>query len=157
MQLEKTALGLTLGIDFALSALRSGRCLGCLGILLLGPGLASCGREPAPTIDAGGVPTAAMTVSWNGEEMEATVARIAPGFFSEQRLLPLLGRFPIDRDQAVVVLGYELWQRATGGEPAIIGRSLAIAGGSAVVVGILPQGASGEVDVWWVEPANPAP
>ncbi len=42
-------------------------------------------------------------------------------------------------------------KEATGGEPAIIGRSLAIAGGPAVVVGILPQGASGEVDVWWVE------
>ncbi len=39
---------------------------------------------------------------------------------------------------SVVVIGYGLWQRAFGGSPAILGRSIHVLGMSPVVVGVMP-------------------
>ncbi len=40
----------------------------------------------------------------------------------------------------VVVLGYGLWQRAFGGSPKVIGRSIRFAGTAATVIGVMPPG-----------------
>jgi putative ABC transport system permease protein len=40
----------------------------------------------------------------------------------------------------VAVIGYGLWQRAFGGNPAIIGRSLRMSGVAATVIGVMPPG-----------------
>jgi hypothetical protein len=40
----------------------------------------------------------------------------------------------------VVMLGYDLWQRASGGAPDIVGRTVEIDGRPVTVVGIMPKG-----------------
>jgi putative ABC transport system permease protein len=58
---------------------------------------------------------------------------------------PLIGRvfLPADADSGgprAVVLSYELWARQFGADSGIVGRSVAVVGGSARVVGVMPPG-----------------
>ncbi len=59
---------------------------------------------------------------------------------------PLLGRFfdeSEDRpggDPTVVVLGYDLWQRAFGGDPHVIGRQIHLDAMPVTVIGVMPRG-----------------
>jgi putative ABC transport system permease protein len=50
----------------------------------------------------------------------------------------------------VAVIGYGLWQRAFGGSPDVIGRTLRIAGVAPTIVGILPPGFAWpeEAEIW---------
>lgn len=50
----------------------------------------------------------------------------------------------------VAVIGYGLWQRAFGGDPSVIGRTLRIAGVTPTVIGIMPQGFAwpDKTEVW---------
>ena len=50
---------------------------------------------------------------------------------------------------AVAVLSYAYWQRAFGGDPTVLGRTLAIDGAPAVIVGVTARGFEG------VEPGTP--
>jgi putative ABC transport system permease protein len=57
----------------------------------------------------------------------------------------------------VVILGYALWQRRFGGDPAVVGRSIQISGQATTVVGVMPQdfrlpldfGADGRTEAWF--------
>jgi len=58
---------------------------------------------------------------------------------------PVLGRAFTREDQApedpdVVILGHGLWQRRFDGDPAVVGRTLALGGRPRTVVGIMPEG-----------------
>src|SRR5262249_37541729 len=58
---------------------------------------------------------------------------------------PLLGRvFTADDERPGndhrVVLGYPIWQRLFAGDPAIVGRTITIAGESDDVIGVMPRG-----------------
>jgi len=58
---------------------------------------------------------------------------------------PIYGRHFTAEEEAVggprvVMLGYGLWQRRFGGDPAIVGRSITLDGLDQTVVGILPKG-----------------
>ena len=70
--------------------------------------------------------------------------RVSPEFFSLLNARPERGRgFTADeatsgRDD-VVILSHLLWQRAFGGDPAIVGRSIRFEEGSLTVVGVMPQ------------------
>jgi len=66
-------------------------------------------------------------------------------------LLPLLGVKPLlgrwidkteDRpgDPTVVVLGYDVWKRAFGGDPSIIGRTIRVDAMPVTVIGVMPAG-----------------
>lgn len=71
-------------------------------------------------------------------------ARISASFFDVLRVPPLHGRvFHPDEDKvgapALVVLGYKLWQRNFGGDPAVIGRSLVLNGEPHTVIGVMPE------------------
>ncbi len=77
---------------------------------------------------------------------------------------PSLGRLFTDADNApgaepVVVLGYEFWQRAYGGDQAVVDRTIDLEGQAVRVVGVsapgvaLPQSA---VDVWLPLTMDPA-
>jgi putative ABC transport system permease protein len=58
---------------------------------------------------------------------------------------PLLGRLPDakeDRpgDPEVVVLGYDIWQRAFAGDPSIVGRKIHLDAMPVTVIGVMPKG-----------------
>ena len=80
---------------------------------------------------------------------------------------PALGRPFTEQEtrpgpQAVVILGYGFWQRWFGGDPAVLGRALAVQDGSLTIVGVAPRGfriGAVEPEVFTpmtIDPANPA-
>jgi len=70
--------------------------------------------------------------------------RIVAGVLSQNlfRVLGVeaeLGRTFELKDEGVVVLGYGLWQRRYGGDPAILGRAMILDGAPHVVIGVMPR------------------
>src|SRR5439155_8380735 len=64
-------------------------------------------------------------------------------FFRTLGVRPLLGRdFDVSEDtpdtRDVVVLGYGLWQRRFGGDPAIVGKTINTSGRTRRVIGVMP-------------------
>jgi putative ABC transport system permease protein len=77
--------------------------------------------------------------------MVIRTADMTPGAFRTARVAPLLGRGLQDADampgaQAVVVLGYDLWQRSLSGRPDVVGLVATLGGAPATVVGVMPEG-----------------
>ena len=72
---------------------------------------------------------------------EVMGGRVTTGFFSTLGVAPLLGRtlLPRDENEHVAVLGHALWQSQFGGEPNVIGRTVAINREPYTVIGVLPQ------------------
>jgi putative ABC transport system permease protein len=81
------------------------------------------------------------------------------GAVVSSNLLPLLGVQPAvgrtfaadDLRLDTVILGYGLWQRQFGGDPAVIGRQIELSGTSATVVGVAPawfRFPSAEFQLW---------
>jgi predicted permease len=72
------------------------------------------------------------------------------GAFTTWTALPLTGAVPVlgrvfreDEDrpdaEAVIVLGYDVWQNRYGGDPAVIGRSVRANGKLHTVIGVMPE------------------
>ncbi|HEY0873406.1 MAG TPA: ABC transporter permease [Vicinamibacterales bacterium] len=81
--------------------------------------------------------------------------RVGAGFFRVLGVQPMVGReFTVEEDQRgglpVVVLGYEFWRSALGGDPAIVGKPIMLRGETHTVVGIMPRGTQTGVraDLW---------
>src|SRR6185503_6563839 len=90
---------------------------------------------------AGGFQPANPILTEMGEPRRLIGARTAGRFFDVFGVRPYLGRFyrpdESENDQhRVVVLSYEFWQDL-GGDRAILGRKLALNGGSYEVVGVM--------------------
>jgi putative ABC transport system permease protein len=71
--------------------------------------------------------------------------RVTPDMFSVLRISPMLGRaFLPDEGYTsrgdVAVLGYGLWQRRFGSDPAVVGQTIPIDGRTFLVVGVMPPG-----------------
>ena len=82
-------------------------------------------------------------------------ARVSAALFSAVGLAPNLGRvFTTDEDKpgapALVVLGYGLWQRRFGGDPGVLGRTVALNGEPCTIIGVLPAefATPTRVDFW---------
>ncbi|HEY5921015.1 MAG TPA: ABC transporter permease [Kofleriaceae bacterium] len=72
--------------------------------------------------------------------------------YATHELLPTLGIKPIlgrwfdkseDKpgvDQDVIVLGYDVWQRAFGGDPSVVGRTIHVDAMPMTVLGVMPKG-----------------
>ncbi len=78
-------------------------------------------------------------------------------YFRLLGLKPTLGRFfTVEEDtqpltKYVVVLGYDLWRRAFGADPGVLGRPLRLNGGVYQIVGVGPKdfrGLSDQADLW---------
>ena len=79
-------------------------------------------------------------------------------YFSVLEVRPALGRFFVPEEDngpgspRAVVLSHAYWQRRFGGDPAAVGKTLRIDGGSYTVVGVAPAGFHGvdvgAIDVW---------
>jgi putative ABC transport system permease protein len=86
-----------------------------------------------------------LTLTEGGEPERVEVEIVSAG------LLPLLGTEPLlgrhmraeeDRwgEERVILLGYDLWQRRFGGDPAIIGRTIQGNSMPFTVIGVMPPG-----------------
>ena len=90
-----------------------------------------------------------------GKTTAVTGALVSDAFFPAAKARPLLGRvflaeeYHSDR-QAVVVIGYSLWQGSFGADRSAIGKKLQLNGRDFTVIGILPSGfaAPKGVDLW---------
>ena len=80
-----------------------------------------------------------------GEPEEVVVQYATAPFFTILGVPPLLGRTFSDAENrdpqsAVVVLGYDIWQRRFGGDPGIVGRVIQLNARPQTVVGVMPRG-----------------
>ena len=88
------------------------------------------------------------------ERLDATLA--SSGLFGAMGLQPILGRaFSEAEDRAgtdrVAVISERLWRRRFGGDPSLVGRTIALSGDTYSVIGVMPQGMrfpSRLTDVW---------
>lgn len=72
-------------------------------------------------------------------------ARVSGNMFEMLGVAPRIGRTfgmeaEVPGNDGIVVLGYDLWQSAFSGDPAILGRSIALDGDPMTVVGVMPAG-----------------
>lgn len=95
-------------------------------------------------------------VTGAGEPVQIRGSRISHGLFEILRVSPQLGRtFTPDEDRpeedAVVILGYDLWQRTFGGDPNILGKKITLSNRARTVIGVMPRGFRfPEVSELWV-------
>jgi len=81
-----------------------------------------------------------------GDEPERVAAlRVSPGLLALLGVEPLRGRVFLPEEgepgaRRVLVLGHGLWQRRFGGDPSIVGRTVALNGEPHDVVGVMPPG-----------------
>jgi putative ABC transport system permease protein len=82
-------------------------------------------------------------------------AQVSADFFDVLEMPPVLGRtFTAEEDQPggekVVVLGYGLWQRRFGSDPAVVGRSITLNGAPCTVVGVMGErfAVPSKVEAW---------
>lgn len=73
------------------------------------------------------------------------VAEMTASGFAVARVAPLMGRYLLPADEhegapPVIVIGHHAWRSRFGGDPAIVGRSLNLAGVPHEVVGVMPDG-----------------
>ena len=78
-----------------------------------------------------------------GAPMRVSAMGVTANFFPTLRVTPTLGRnFLSSEDRkggpAVVILSHRLWQSRFNSDPAIIGRTITLAGKAQTVVGVLP-------------------
>jgi putative ABC transport system permease protein len=103
-------------------------------------------RDQASSLDEIGmfVPTEVNLVA--GDEPERLqIQMVTPGFFRILGVPPVLGRTflpeeELPESEPVVVLSDGLWQRAFGGDPAVLGQTLDMNGTLRRVVGVMPSG-----------------
>jgi putative ABC transport system permease protein len=84
-----------------------------------------------------------MTIS--GQPIEIRGGRVSYGLFETLRVSPILGRtFTLNEDRpeedAVVILGYDLWQRSFGGNPNVVGQKITLSSSSRTIIGVMPRG-----------------
>ena len=89
--------------------------------------------------------TSRFALSGAGEPVQIYGGRVSQGLFEILRVAPQLGRtFTADEDRpeqdAVVILGHDLWQRNFGGDPNIVGKKIVLSNRARTVVGVMPRG-----------------
>ena len=90
-----------------------------------------------------GSSTAANLSGKGGHAASIAVLGVSHGYFNTLGASPILGRgFTDGEDQPggaqALVLSYGLWQRAYGGDPSIVGRTLRLDQENITVVGVMP-------------------
>src|SRR5579863_541796 len=81
------------------------------------------------------------------DPVRAQAAAITGGLLPLLGIRPQIGRLITPADDlpnapATAVLSYALWQRAYGGDPAILGRDIRMNGAPCTVLGVMPKGFS---------------
>ena len=100
--------------------------------------------------------TSRFAMTAGGSPSEIRGSRVSYGLFEVLRVSPILGRtFTENEDRpeedAVVILGNDLWQRAFGGNSNIIGQKIVISSRPRTIIGVMPRGFRfPEVSELWV-------
>ena len=88
------------------------------------------------------------------EPLRVNAVEATPNFFSVLGVQPILGAgFPkswsLSREM-IAVISHRLWRERFGGDPAIVGKTIALSGPLFTVVGVMPQGFQypNDTDVW---------
>lgn len=71
---------------------------------------------------------------------QVEVASVSAAFLRVLGVRPALGRDFGEEDRPEAVLSHALWQRAYGGEPGVVGRTLRLDESAYEIVGVLPRG-----------------
>jgi putative ABC transport system permease protein len=112
----------------------------------------------------GGAVVQSLDYTGEAEPLQVQAALCNADLFGVLGSRPLLGRVISPAEDVaggarVVVLSYAFWQRRTGGDPNVIGRSLPLSGNSYTVIGVMPADFSmprEQADLWAaVRVANP--
>ena len=79
-----------------------------------------------------------------GDPERVMGARAAADYLAVIGVSPALGRwFTAEEDQpgrdAVIVLGYGIWQRSFGGSPGVLGSTVVVEGRARTVIGVMPK------------------
>src|SRR5215510_11720381 len=107
----------------------------------------------------------AATLTGDGAPERLSAAAVTDRFFDVLGARPLLGRVLQQGDDApgaakTAVISYALWTKRFHGDPAIIGRAIALNAESHAIVGVMPPGfkfPDAGVEVWLVLTMNPPP
>ena len=88
--------------------------------------------------------TSKFTLSGAGEPIDLRGSYVSHGLLEILRISPQLGRtFTASEDRpdedAVVILGYDLWQRNFGGDSNILGRKIMLNSRPRTVIGVMPK------------------
>jgi putative ABC transport system permease protein len=78
-----------------------------------------------------------------GDPQRVTAQTVTPAFFDVMGVPPLIGRPFTETDfgaSRYVVLSNDLWRRAFGADPAIVGRGIMLDGERYAVTGVMPPG-----------------
>ena len=100
--------------------------------------------------------TSRFAITAGGTPNEIRGTRVSYGLFEVLHVSPILGRtFSVEEDRpeedAVVILGYDLWQKSFGGNPNVIGQKLIVSSRPRTIVGVMPRGFRfPEVSELWV-------
>src|SRR5881398_3320303 len=101
------------------------------------------------------------TLTGLGDPVQVFGGRVTSNYFDLLAVRPILGRnfLPQEEEGAdVAVVTKNFWQKRLGGDPNVIGRSIALDGTAHTIVGILPNmpatwfGANPIAEVWTMKP-----
>src|SRR4051795_13319924 len=95
-----------------------------------------------------------INLSGGTEPIRVTASSVSGGLLASVGTAPLLGRLhtaadDVDGAPMVAVISHGLWQRAFGGDGAVLGKNVQVNGRGCTVVGVMPKGFQfppGEVD-----------
>lgn len=102
-------------------------------------------KKQATTLEGFGAWQDATFIITQGDKPERFLgSNVSAETFSFLGVQPIIGRqFRPEEDNPnaapVALLGYQVWQNMFGGDPAIVGRQLAINGRQVTVVGVMPK------------------
>lgn len=102
-------------------------------------------RELETLEHVGGFVIQERAVTLDGATRLVSAAQISPSVFEMLRVPPWLGRPLVEDDArpggpAVALIGFDLWQTALDADPAIVGKTIRLAGAAHTVVGVMPSG-----------------
>ena len=92
-----------------------------------------------------------------GEPLQVPAARVSANFFAMLGITPQQGRFFLPEEskpegKPVIVISDALWHSRFGGDPSVVGQTIALDSAPYTVIGVLPAGVQfpflGPADVW---------
>lgn len=92
-----------------------------------------------------------------GEPLQVPAGRVSANFFELLGIMPQQGRFFLPEEgkpegKYVIVISDALWRSRFGGDPSIVGQTVALDGTPYTIIGVLPAGMQfpfiGPADVW---------